>query len=48
LRGSVSRAALRGLFLAHIDEPGQSRPVIQDILRRIRSTRKKPCSSVRS
>ncbi len=48
LRGSVSRAALRGLFLAHIDEPGQSRPVIQEILRRIRSTHKKPCASVRS
>jgi len=47
LRGSVSRAVLRRLFLAHIDEAGQSRPVLEEILRRIRSTRKKPCASVR-
>jgi len=47
LRGSVSRAALRGLFLAHIDEAGKSRPVVRVILRRIRASRKKPCASVR-
>ena len=47
LRGSVSRTALRHLFLTHIDEPGKAWPVVQEIVRKCRSTRKKPCGSVR-
>ena len=47
LRGSVSRAILRHLFLTHIDEPGEAWQACQEIVSRIHSTRKKPCGSVR-
>ncbi|HXZ33068.1 MAG TPA: ChaN family lipoprotein [Terriglobales bacterium] len=48
LRGSVSRTALRRLFLAHIDQSGTAQRVCQDILRHSASSGKKPCGSVRS
>jgi len=48
LRGSVSRTVLRHFFLAHIDEPGKAREVCGEIIRKLRSSRKKPCSSVRA
>ena len=47
LRGSVSRAVLRRLFLAHIDEPSTAWQVCREVIRRTESTRKKPCASVR-
>jgi hypothetical protein len=47
LRGSVSRTALRRLFLARIEEPGTAWRVCREIVRRIGSSRKKPCASVR-
>jgi Haem-binding uptake, Tiki superfamily, ChaN len=45
LRGCVSRSVLRHLFLARIDEPGKARAVCWDVVRKIRSSRKKPCAS---
>jgi len=47
VRGCVSRRALRNLFLAHSDEPGKARAVCREMVRRIRSSRKKPCGAVR-
>jgi uncharacterized iron-regulated protein len=47
LRGAVSRTALRHLFLAHIEEPGKAWHTVQEIVRKCRSSRKKPCGSVR-
>lgn len=47
LRGSVSRKTLRRLFLTHLEQPGASRLVCQEILREIATTRKKPNASVR-
>jgi len=47
LRGGVSRTALRHLFLAHIEEPGKAWQVVQEIVRKCHSTRKKPSGSVR-
>src|SRR5208283_861290 len=47
LRGAVSRRVLRHLFLAHVDDPGEARAVCREIIRRNRSSRKKPCASVR-
>lgn len=47
LRGNVSRAALRQLYLAHMEAPGEAWSVLQEILHKIGSSRKKPCSSVR-
>jgi len=48
LRGSLSRTVLRHFFLAHIDESGKAKEVCQDMIRRIRCTRKKPCASARA
>jgi hypothetical protein len=47
LRGSVSRSVLRHLFLTHIEEPGKAGRACKEIVRRIGSSRKKPCASVR-
>ena len=47
LRGSVSRAVLRHWFLSHIEQPGEAPKTLTEILHKARSTRKKPCSSVR-
>ena len=47
LRGSVSPAVLRHFFLAHIDQPGVANEVCREIIRRVTSSRKKPCGSVR-
>jgi hypothetical protein len=47
LRGSVSRRALRRLFLAHVDESGAAWRLCREILRHIATSRKKPCASVR-
>lgn len=47
VRGCVSQRALRSLFLAHSDHPGKAREVCREILRKTRSSRKKPCGSVR-
>jgi len=47
LRGGVSRTTLRHLFLAHIEQPGRAREVLQEITHKCRATRKKPCHSVR-
>ncbi|MBV8049914.1 MAG: hypothetical protein JOZ80_01920, partial [Acidobacteriaceae bacterium] len=47
LRGVVSRTVLRRLFLAHIDEPGVASQLCRELLRRVRSSSKKPCASVR-
>jgi hypothetical protein len=45
LRGCVSRSVLRHLFLAHLDEPGKARQMCFEVVRKARSTRKKPCAS---
>jgi len=47
LRGAISRSVLRRLFLAHIEEPGAAWQACREILRRVRSSAKKPCVSVR-
>ncbi|MGH9497845.1 MAG: ChaN family lipoprotein [Terriglobales bacterium] len=47
LRGSVSRTALRYLFLAHIEQPGQAEKTFTEILLKACTTRKKPCASAR-
>ncbi len=47
LRGGVSRTALRHLFLAHIEEPGKALETVQEIARKCRASRKKPCHSVK-
>jgi hypothetical protein len=47
LRAAVSRTVLRRLFLTHIEEPGTAWRVCKEIVRRIGSSRKKPCASVR-
>ena len=47
LRGSVSRTVLRHLFLAHLEEPGNALLTCRELIRKIRSSRKKPCGSVR-
>lgn len=47
LRGSVSPAVLRHLFLSHIEEPGKAEKTCAEILHKARSTRKKPCASAR-
>jgi Haem-binding uptake, Tiki superfamily, ChaN len=47
LRGSVSRTALRHLFLAHLEHPGTAAEICSEILTRTRATRKKPCASVK-
>jgi len=46
LRGSVSRTVLRHLFLAHLEEPGNALQTCAELIRKIRSGRKKPCGSV--
>jgi hypothetical protein len=48
LRGTVSRTALRQFFLAHMEAPGEAWSVLDDIRRKIASSRKKPCASVRN
>ncbi len=45
LRGCVSRSVLRHLFLAHIEEPGKARQACFEVARKVRGTRKKPCTS---
>jgi hypothetical protein len=47
LRGSVSRTLLRRLFLSHMEAPGQAWSVVEELLRKVGSSRKKPCVSVR-
>jgi len=47
LRGSVSPAVLRHLFLSHIEEPGKAEKTWGEILHKARSTRKKPCGWAR-
>lgn len=47
LRGNVSRTALRHLYLAHLEASGEAWSVLEEILRKIGSSRKKPCTSVR-
>jgi len=47
LRGVVSQRDLRGLFVTHIEEPGTARTACLDVIRRTRTSRKKPCASVR-
>jgi hypothetical protein len=46
LKGCLSQRALRRLFLAHIEEPGTALENCKEILRKIVSSRKKPCGSV--
>ena len=46
LRGSVSRYALRRLFLASLEQPGEARRVCEGILQKLRRNRKKPSASV--
>ncbi len=46
LRGSVNRYALRRLFLASLEQPGEARRVCEGILQKFRRNRKKPCASV--
>jgi len=48
LRGSVSRTALRRLYLAHMEKSGAAWPVLEEVLSRVSSGRKKPAGSVRS
>jgi uncharacterized iron-regulated protein len=47
LRGCVSRSVLRHLFLAKIDEPGGARRICFEVARKVRGSRKKPCSSAK-
>jgi hypothetical protein len=47
LRGSVSRTALRHLYLAHMEKPGEACSVLEEITHKIATSRKKPCASVR-
>jgi len=47
LRGSVSRTVLRHLFLAHLEQPGSALQTCKEIIRKIRSSRRKPCGSIR-
>jgi len=46
LKGCVSRSALRHLFLTHIEEPGKARKTCFEIVRKVRTSHKKPCASV--
>ena len=48
LRGAVSRTVLRHLFMAHLEEPGNAPQTCIELIRKIRSSRKKPCGSVGS
>ena len=48
LRGNVSLTVLRQLYLAHLETTGQAWSALQQILDKISSSRKKPCTSVRS
>ena len=45
LRGSISRSALRHLFVAHIEESGRAQKTCWEIVRKVRAGRKKPCAS---
>jgi hypothetical protein len=45
LRGSVSRSALRHLFVAHLEESGKARKMCWEIVHKVRVGRKKPCAS---
>jgi len=45
LRGTVSRTALRHLFLAHLEEPQEAWRVCTEMIRKLRRSRKKPCAS---
>jgi hypothetical protein len=45
LRGSISRSALRHLFVAHIEESGRAQKTCWEIVRKVRVGRKKPCAS---
>jgi len=45
LRGSVSRAVLRHLFLARLEEPGSALQTCTELVRKSRSSRRKPCQS---
>jgi hypothetical protein len=47
LRGGVSQKDARRFFLTHIEEPGTARAACLDVIRRTRTSRKKPCASVR-
>jgi len=47
LRGATGRTVLRRLFLAHLEQPHAAWQVCREILRRVRSSAKKPCASVR-
>jgi uncharacterized iron-regulated protein len=44
LRGCISRSGLRQLFLARIEEPGQARKTCWEVARKVRASRKKPCT----
>jgi uncharacterized iron-regulated protein len=46
VRGCVSRTSLRRLFLAHLEETGEAQEVLQDLVRKVRSSKKKPVASV--
>jgi hypothetical protein len=48
LKGCVTRTALRHLFLAHIEEPEEAQATFQELLRKLRVSRKKPSASVTS
>jgi hypothetical protein len=48
LRGSVSRMALRRLYLAHMEKTGEAWSVMESIIHKIASSRKKPCASARA
>ena len=48
LRGAVSRTVLRHLFMAHLEEPGNALQTCTEFIRKIRSSHKKPCGSVRT
>ena len=47
LRGSVSRVVLRHWFLSHIDEPSQAEKTFAEIVKKARSSRRKPCAPSR-
>ena len=48
LRGSASRPALRRLYLAHMENPGEGWIVLEEVLHKITPGRKKPSGSVRT
>ncbi len=46
VKGCVTRISLRHLFLAHLEGPDEGETVLNELVRKLRASRKKPCASV--